>query len=367
MERVLIRSPAHKPLEAWGSLERVAPRRPLPLLVALLLTATLAPGCISDLGDSAPQGGADPEQAGAPRGANAGTPATHASPKRTEGQVETRQEGSSQYVATRTITIENDFGGAERSHAVLATFNGAISLQPAQDGGYRLVAVLHGRGATQEEARQALDLLRLQNTDELRDGELELSFALTANTPATLPLPIVLANGVNNGAAYTLWLPPEPAHGIEAGTSNGAIAAVGLHGPHYKAGTSNGAIAANGGFDRVEAKTTNGAISLGGGTFNDVDAETSNGAIAAALDPSRSATVRLLTSNGAIAVALPRSERIGFDIDADTTNGRVIIEVEDHDEVSDGHASYRSPGFDSADIQFTLDLDTTNGSIVVED
>ncbi|MHB1261702.1 MAG: DUF4097 family beta strand repeat-containing protein [Thermoplasmatota archaeon] len=335
------------------------PRSALVLLVA----AVVASGCISDATE--PQPGQAPDDARPPTGANAGTATSHSSPTRTEGSVQVRQEGG-QYVATKVITVDNDFGGASRSHVVSMTFNGAVALQPSQDGGYHLTATLHGRGASEPDARQALDLLELQNTDDLRDGSLELSFALTANTPSMLPLPVVLANGVNNGAAYLLQLPPEPAHDVEVGTSNGAIAVVGLHGPNYKAGTSNGAIAANAAFDRVEAQTTNGAISLGG-AFNDVDGQTTNGAIAVALDPTRTATVRLATTNGAIAVAVPRDDALAFDITADTTNGRVVIDVEGHESVDDDHGDYRSPDWSSAAIQLTLDLDTTNGSIVVED
>jgi hypothetical protein len=335
------------------------------LLLVLALSFVL-PGCLSDMASSSAGVPSDPQDADVPRGANAGTSGAHSSPKREESAVDVRPEGS-QYVATRTITIDNDFGGAEHSHVVLASFNGAISLQPSQDGGYHLSAELFGRGQTSDDARQALDLLELQNSDDLRGGVLELSFALTTNTPARLPLPIVLANGVNNGASYTLWLPPEPAHDLEAGTSNAAIAAVGLHGPHYKAGTSNGAIAANGAFDDVEALTSNAAISLGGGTFNDVTAETTNGAIATTLDPSRSAHVSLKTINAAIAVSVARDDEVAFDIEADTTNGRVVIDVEDHDSVDDDHGDYRSPDWSSADVQLTLDLETTNASILVED
>lgn len=342
----------------------MADLRLLRLLLALTLGALLASGCLSDV-VTGPQE-SDPQDAAAPRGENAGSPGTHASPSRTDGPVDVKPEGN-QYVARRTVTVVNDFGGADRSHVVLSTFNGAISLQPAQDGGYTFTAELYGRGNSEQEARHALDLLELQNTDDLRGSTLELSFALTANTPAALPLPVVMASGVNNGATYVLHVPPEPAHDIEAGTTNGAIASVGLHGPHFKAGTSNGAIAANGGYDRVEASTTNGGISLSGGVFNDVDAKTSNGAIAASLEPSRSATARLQTSNGAIVVSVPRDDDVAFDITADTTNGRVVIDVEGHDSVDDDHGEYRSQDWSSAAIRLTLDLDTTNGSIIVED
>jgi hypothetical protein len=330
-------------------------------LLPLLVVAALASGCLAD--QPATFRG-DLDAPAAPEGANAGTPATHSSPQRDDGTVEVRSEGG-QTAARRTVTVSNDFGGAGRSHVVLGSFNGALVLKASTDGGYHFTAEMYGRGQTEQEARQALDLLRLQNTDDLRDGELELSFALTANTPAALPLPIVVPNGANNGASYTLWLPPEPAHDLEAGTSNGAIAVEGLHGPRLKAGTSNGAIASEGGFDVVEARSSNGAISLEG-TFNDVEAQTTNAAIAVEIRPTRTAAVRLATSNGAIVVDLPR-DGTAFDITADTSNGRVIIEVEDRDSVSDDHASYRSPSWSSAGRRLTLDLDTSNASIVVED
>jgi hypothetical protein len=330
-------------------------------LLPLLAVAVLASGCLVD--QPATFSG-DPAEPGVPEGDNAGTSSSHSSPQRDDGTVEVKSEGG-QSVATRTVTIRNDFGGAVRSHVVLGSFNGAVVLKPSTDGGYHFTAQLYGRGQSEQEARQALDLLRLQNTDDLRSGELELSFALTASTPDVLPVPIVLPRGANNGASYTLWLPPEPAHDIEAGTSNGAIATEGLHGPRFKAGTSNGAIAADGAFDQVEARSSNGAITLEG-TLNDIDAQTSNAAIAVDLDPTRSSEVILATSNGAVAVEVPR-DGTAFDITADTMNGRVVIDVEDRDSVSDDHATYRSPRWSSADVQMTLDLDTTNGSIVVED
>jgi hypothetical protein len=334
---------------------------PVRRLFPLLVVAALAAGCLVDQPSTF---SGDPAEPGVPEGSNAGTARAHSSPQRDDGAVEVKSEGG-QTVARRTVTISNDFGGAARSHVVLGSFNGAIVVKTSPDGGYRFTAEMHGRGQSEQEARRALDLLRLQNTDDLRAGELELSFALTANTPATLPLPVVLPDGANNGASYTLWLPPQPAHDLEAGTSNGAIVSEGLHGPRLKAGTSNGAIASDGGFDQVEARTSNGAISLEG-TFNDVDAQTSNGAIAVDLRPTRTSEVRLSTSNAAVVVDLPR-DGAAFDITADTSNGKVLLDVEDRDSVSDDHASYRSPGWSSAEVQLTLDLDTSNASIVVED
>lgn len=353
--------------------------------LSLLLAALLSAGCISEpsespqgpVGDEEPAGQSDegasfapppedPEQADEPTGQNAGTPVEHGTPQRTDGPVQVRAEGT-QYVATRVVTVQNDFGGADQSRLVLSTFNGAIALQPSADGGYLFTAELHGRGATEQDARQALDLLELQSTDDLQGTRLELSFALVANPPAALPVPIVLPSGVTNGAWFQLAVPPEPAHDIEVGTDNGAIGSVGLHGPRLEAGTTNGAISADGAFDVTVVRTTNGAIGLGGGTFNDVTAQTDNGAIAVELDPLRTSAVQLTTDNGRISVQVPRGGDIAFDIQADTTNGEVTIAVEGHESEDDEHGEYRSPDWSSADIQLTLDLQTTNGSITVED
>ena len=383
-------------------------------ILALLLAATLSAGCASDLSgggtsppeglppaddpgsqrsrsedqsadDAAPtqsspegDGGAagdstaprppadDPLRADRPVGARAGTAATHGAAQRTDGPVSVEPDGN-QYIAKRTVTLANDFGGAVRSDLVLSTFNGDVALQPSQDGGYLLVAELHGSGATEDEARKALELLELQATDGLQGDRIGLSFTLVSGSPTPLPVPVVMVDTVNNGGSFRLWVPPQPAHGVGMNSTNGDMAVSGLHGPRYLAGTVNGDIAADGSWDQVEARSTNGAITVGGGTINDVTAENTNGDLAITAAPSRTSAIRLTSSNGDIDVAVPRDPAVAFDVEGDTTNGEVTIAVEEHDSESEGHGAYRSPGWASARVQLTLDLQSTNGSIVVED
>lgn len=318
-----------------------------------------------DDGDAEPGGGSGPPQADpGPAAAACAAPAVHGEPQRDDGTVDTAPEGGT-FVARRTVTIANDFGGAPRSTVLLQTFNGAMAVLPSTDCGYRLVAQMYGRGATPDDARQALDLLTLTATDHLAQGTLDLSFVVASGAPEAVPLPINLGSGVNHGAAFQLWLPPGPAHDLEARTSNAAIGVQGLHGPRLNATSSNAALSAEGTFDEILLGTSNGAIELTG-TFRTVVAQTANAAIDAELRPAHSGSVRLGTSNAAIGVALPR-DASAFDITAGTTNGRVGFDLEGREAGGDGHATFRSADWGSAKVQVTLDLGTSNAAILVKD
>lgn len=313
-----------------------------------------------DADDEAPAGA--PEAADPPQGPQAGTPGTHAVPKRNDGPVEVATDG--QFVARRTVTIDNDFGGAARSDLELKSFNGDVSVKPSTDGGYHLVAVLHGRGATQDEARQALDLLTLTASDELEDGTLWLAFVLTSGQPTLVP-PITVPTGVSNGARFELAVPPQPAHDVEAGTSNGDVVVLGLHGPRLQAGSANGDLVVHGAFGALGLGTSNGAIDLDG-TFHDVLAGTTNGEVRADLWPLRSGTVRLATSNDDIAVGLA-SGAAAYDITGDTTNGEVRFDLEGRQSEDESHGTFRSAHWATAEVRVTLDLDTANASILVDE
>ena len=364
-------------------------------LFACLVLAALASGCISDGtsaasdapeaagqaqdgqdsqagsrasdDDAQPGDGTDEPAPGATQSAAAScdAPATHGDPQRDDGTVDVSPQGS-QFVARRTVTIDNDFGGAERSTVLLTSFNGAIAIAPSTDCGYHLVAQLFGSGATPDDARNALDLLTLANTDDLgAGGVLDLSFVLTSEAAAGVPLPIGLPTGLNNGGSFQLTVPPRPSHDLEAGSSNGAIDATGLHGPRLKATSSNGGLSVQGSFDSLELGSSNGGIDLDG-TFHDVVGQTSNGGISLDLRPTRSGTLRLTTSNGAMEVGLPQDES-AFDVTGDTSNGEVRFDLEGRESEDDDHGTFRSADWASASVQVTLELGTSNGSIDVED
>jgi hypothetical protein len=343
----------------------VAVNRPLLALLSVSLLTALLSGCLADSAGSVAD--ADPTAAGAPKGAEAGSAATHGQAKRADGPISVEPEGS-QFVAKRTVTVANDFGGAAASKVSLDSFNGAVSVQASRDGGYQFKADLYGRGATEDQARQALDRLTLDASDDLAAGILTLSFALKSAPLASggpLPLPVTLGASSNNGGSFALVVPPQPSHDLTVDSSNGRLTVDGLHGPSLKASTSNGGVTVGGAFGTLDADTSNGGINLAG-TFNDVQADSSNGGIDADLRFTRGGKVDLSTSNGGIDVRVPASGA-AYDVTGDTSNGDVEIRLGGSHIDSDDHATYRSPGWETASVQVTIGLSSSNAGITVED
>jgi hypothetical protein len=335
--------------------------------LAVTLATALLSGCVTDTTGSV-GAASDPSAAGAPQGSAAGSAATHGTPKRADGPVDVKPEGG-QFVARRTVTVANDFGGAASSRLTLDSFNGGLSVQESSDGGYQFKAELYGRGPTQDQARQALDALTLDAQDDLAAGVLALSFVLASSplqSAGPLPIPPIVGNGgSNNGGTFSLLVPPQPGHEMSLDSSNGGIAVDGLHGPSLGADTSNGGLSIHGAFGKAELGTSNGGIDLQG-TFHDVTAGTSNAGVDADLRPSRSGKVAISTSNGGIDVRVPDSGA-AYDVTGDTSNADVEIRLGGSRIESDDHAAYRSPGFASAPVQVTLDLSSSNAGITVED
>jgi hypothetical protein len=333
-------------------------------LLSAFLAATLLPGCLSDA-DGRDRGD-DPWEGGAPQGAAAGSEASHGTPKRVDGPVDVEPEGG-QFVARRTVTVTNDFGGAAASRLALATFNGGVDVLASGDGGYQFRADLFGRGATEQQARDALGLLTLDAADQLGGGRLSLSFTLRTGDLSALPLglPPVTGGGVSNGGSFTLLVPPQPAHGVDARSSNAGIDVLDLRGPSVEAATTNGGISVAGAFGSLDLATINGGIDLDG-TFHDVSAETSNAGIDANLVPTRTGRVDLRTQNAGIDVQVPESGA-AYDVTGDTMNADVEISLDGTHIDSEDHATYRSPGFASAAVQVTITARTMNAGISVAD
>lgn len=341
-------------------------RLALPVLALALASAVLS-GCLTDTSGSVGSA-VDPSDASAPEGSAAGSAATHGTPKRADGPVDVKPEGG-QFVARRTVTVANDFGGAASSKLTLDSFNGGVSVQQSKDGGYQFKAELYGRGPTEDQAREALDALTLDAQDALAAGVLTLSFLLTSGPlPSAGPLPIppiIGNNGYNNGGTFSLLVPPQPGHELAADSSNGGVAVDGLHGPSLKATTSNGGVSVHGAFGKADIDSSNGGIDLQG-TFHDVTADTSNAGVDADLRPVRSGKVAISTSNGGIDVRVPASGA-AYDVTGDTSNADVEIRLGGTHIESDDHATYRSPGYESASVQVTIDLKSSNAGITVED
>lgn len=120
----------------------------------------------------------------------------------------------------------------------------------------------------------------------------------------------------------------------------------------------------------VHVDTVNGAVCAARLTASDTTVDTTNGAVTLLLDPSQDGQVTASTTNGAVEVLVPTGQRYGYDVQADTTNGDITIDLPDADvDREDGYggesAHARTRGYEDRAVQVQVDADTTNGSIVV--
>lgn len=329
-------------------------------LLALGLVAALLSGCLAD-SDGAVAG--DPGEASPPDGPDAGSASNHGAPQKEESAVDVDREGT-QFVAEKTITVRNDFGGASHATIDLDTLNGGIVMRSGGSGGYVLTATLQGRGTTESDARDALDLLRFLNDDDLEGATLELSFLV--ERIGQTPVSQLIGQQASHGASFILVVPSEPGHRLLADTSNGAISVTGLHGPSLALDTSNGAISVAGSFDDAQLDSSNAAIELDG-IFNEVVADTSNGPILGDIEATHSGRLLLTTSNAAIQVDLVGGSDTGFDVTADTSNADASIQLDGDSDSGDDDASARSPGYEGKRIRVAVTAETSNAPIAIDE
>lgn len=318
---------------------------------ALLLTALLAGCVVEDPGPSqaAVDGGSPPT------GPQAGSPSTHRDPERSESGVRIEQQGG-QVVAIQTVTITNDFGGADGAVVEFTTRAGGIAVQGGSGGGYKVVVTLKGFGDSEEEARGRLARLSVSHSDELGEN---LALATTVHFPDS-------SNGMSGGIAA--YFPTAPAYRLDLDTSSGGIAVDDLGGPAIDAQTSSGGIAIEGAYDSIKARASSGGIAIDA-SAGDVDAVTGSGGIAAELEPLRTGTWRLEAGSGGVAVTLERGNA-GFDVTADAGSGGVQVSVRGSEDVgsqSARHRHVRTSGFDAAGTQVTVEAETGSGGVAVTD
>lgn len=292
-----------------------------------------------------------------PQGDNAGTPSSHGEPAREESAVTVTRDGS-QYVARKTVTLSNDFGGASAADVTLKTVNGGASAKSWSQGGYESLVSLTGRAPTEQQARDALAKMSVVHSDKLGSGRLTLS--------TEVKFPSTFGQQVSGQASIVLSTPPQPSYVLILKTVNGAVSSAGLGGSSISAQTTNGAVDVAGAFNSVTAGADNGGIDLAG-KANSVKASTSNGRIEASLEPTASGSYRFTTVNGGIDVELRGSG--AFDVEAGCVNGGVSIDLAGGEAVgsqSGKHKHVRSTGYDAAAVKVTVDADTVNGSIDIE-
>lgn len=236
--------------------------------------------------------------------------------------------------------------GVEQLPVELIANNGAIQIVTTSDDSWSFHAVVKVRVTGSDDAKSAIDDAWTWTHEE--DGKHVLKAAPTAREGVQLPALPGAARAQVVASRYEVALPAWVVLDLVAETTNGGVKAEGVT------------------ADSIRAVTTNGGIALAARAAS-VAAETTNGGIDVALTPTASGDVSLRTTNGGISLLVPEGSRYGYDVRADTTNGRIEIELSDGDTSAEqGHATFRSDDYDARPVKTVVALETTNGRIVVE-
>lgn len=325
-------------------------------LLAAFLVASLGAGCLDDNDSLGGSSLGDIPEGRAPTGEGAGTPADHGNHQRAESDVTITRQGD-QYVATRTITLTNDFGGAANAVLKLTTKVGGVTAKAWDSGGYEIKATLQGRGDTEQEARTRLSTLNVIHSDRLGAGTLTLDAQVKFPTTT---------QGLSG--SLVARVPESPAYRITGTTNTGGASVAGLGGPSVTLEADTGGVEVSGAFNTANLNTDTGGVALDG-VFNVVQATTSTGGVSARITPSANeATIDLEADTGGVDLALGMGDGQGYDIDAAVDTGGISISVGATDPVgaqTSRHKHVRTSGYEDASIKVTVMLKTDTGGVDV--
>jgi hypothetical protein len=326
------------------------------LLAATLVLAILVAGCSSSTTSLGGIPAGSP-----PKGDGAGTAAAHAQPTRDESGITVKQENG-KTVASKTVTLTNDFGGASKSTVTLATQTGGAAARSWASGGYKTVVVLQSRAGSEELARQGLSRMTVVHNDDLAGGTLKLDTHVDFQTTSCDSTLVACLS-----ASITANLPSQPAYTLDITADTGGVSVDGLGGPSAKLTTDTGGVDASGAFGRVTAKTSTGGIQLDG-IANSVDATADTGGVKATLLAKGSGTWTLHTNTGGVEVIIERASGQGVDADATTDTGGVSVDLSGSHDVgaqSRTHAHKQTEGLSTAAIQTTVKASADTGGVDV--
>lgn len=404
------------------------------LMVGLLLLLAGFAGCLDDRLDTDSAGPSGDSEAsvpaeGPPGEPASGTPAGHGDPDVDEGGVTTEAPGamgSPYWTASRTITIDNDFGGAARSDVDIAFGPGDVQVVPSPDGDYHYTLTLIGQGGTEQEARAALDDLEWGHDDALQSGTLVLDTWVegpnTNGISCSGVPPVTSCTGRSWSVDLVAELPSAPAHDLDLDHGSADVTVSGLGGSALAVDVGSGDVSLDDlafgsvGIDTgsgditatdvaaasIQADTGSGdhfwsdvvaaTVDLNAGSGDleldgrvdelssdtgsgdhtyvlrgaDVDASASSGSITLDFTPTASGSIDIDTGSGDVDVDLAGS---AYDITADTGSGDIDIDVSGTERVDgggdDSFAHYRTPGFPRASPATTVGIGTGSGDVTV--
>ncbi|MFN3188891.1 MAG: DUF4097 family beta strand repeat-containing protein [Aureliella sp.] len=191
----------------------------------------------------------------------------------------------------------------------VSTYNGNVTIRPADEQKVEMEVTYKAYGATQEDAdanvkELTCDIQADKGTLILKatkpSNQWMASAAFDLKAPRNCNLKIVTSNGTVDVADFD-----SP---IKVQTSNGTVKLANISGS-IDAGTSNGTISAKNTVGPVQLSTSNGRINFAGylvGTENRFS--TSNGRVEVALPVDCYARINAKTSNGKVKCSLPNEE-----------------------------------------------------------
>ncbi|MES2885495.1 MAG: hypothetical protein V4709_11850 [Pseudomonadota bacterium] len=305
-------------------------------------------------------------------GPGAGTAAGHAQPQRSDGAVTLSSSGG-MVTARKLVTLVNDFGGATQAQVDLATPNGSVVACPRSGGGYGFKLMLESRAPTEADARRGLDSITVNHTDTLAANLLRLSTSVQfGSLSSTGGLPVGGSDGSNiqRTAAIVSGLPTSASYAISPNGANGAVRVSGLSGSSADLGTSNGPVSLDGRWDTATLNTDNGLLSVSG-DYASLDATTANGPAEGDLQSSRNLDAAFTASNGSVDVKLrSASASAGFDLTADTSNGRTEISVPNTVAVGTQTSTSmhrQTSDYASRAVKAQVSASTSNGNVSIHD
>lgn len=242
-------------------------------------------------------------------------------------QVEETEDG---YRAT--VTYRANASAQDRMQVTVDTTNGEIRHDGQAEGATGTVTAW-AHGDTADEARQRV--LAIDVDLVVDEGRIQAI--------ATAP------DWTQRGASVSIGVPETTTVHGSLDTTNGPI--------HIEDARA----------EDLTADTTNGGITGSITGQGDYLFDTTNGAISVDLAPTGTSSLEADTTNGPIVLGLVEGDEIAYEIDAETTNGRITESMsEARLEGSDEEATLVTEDGQDRPIQVTGLADTTNGNVVFE-
>jgi len=237
----------------------------------------------------------------------------------------------------------------------VSTYNGRIELSAwdRPEFEFRVVKTVRTPGSQEDAAALARKLAEF-----VQDGN-------------GLKLAMAPPSGIGNcGVAVYGRLPVGRMYEAELRTRNGRIMVSGLQFTSLSNNTTNGRVVADqvSVTGQLEMNTSNGRIEFSG-IASQLVARTSNGRIVVEPGPGAEGQYDLHTSNGSIRLQLVPSPEVGYDVDASTSNAKIVTELGEMEnlveEKSRGrqHIHARTRGFEGRPHRVRIRARTSNGPI----